>query len=159
MLGFDSLYLVMLDGLTWKNEGKSVLMLSFRDFHGIITAWSTTETVIRYNHVRQAQVETESESRSESSTSEAETLFVRTWCHAEGLRLAGAAKLPPLLICLRATRQSREDRGKTERQKGVLRRGSKPGLERWIWMLAKGSQTVRIKGNQRAVRLRKASGI
>lgn len=127
---------------------KSILMLSFRNFHRIITAQSTTETVILYNHVRQAQVETENESRSESSTSEAETRFVRTWSHAEGLRLAAAAKLPPLLICLRATRQSHGDREKTGRQKGESARGSEPGLERWIWMLAKGSQTVRIKGNQ-----------
>lgn len=105
-------------------------MLSFSNFHGIITAQSTTETVMLYNHVRQAQVETESESLSESSASEAETRFVRTWSHAEGLRLAAAAKLPPLLICLRATRQSHGDREKTERQKGVLGRGSEPGLER-----------------------------
>lgn len=128
--------------------GKSVFMLSFSNFRGIITAQSTTETVILYNHVRQAQVETENESRSESSTSVAETPFVRTRSHVEGLRLAAAAKLPPLLICLRATRQSHEDREKTGRQKGVSARGSEPGLERWIWMLAKGSQTVRIKGNQ-----------
>lgn len=36
----------------------------------------------------------------------------------EGLRLAAAAKLPPLLICLRATRQSHGEREKRERQKG-----------------------------------------
>lgn len=70
------------------------------------------------------------------------------------LRLAAAAKLPPLLIYRRATMQSRGER----RQKGVLGRGGL-GLERWIWMLVKGSQTVRIKENQWAARLRKVSGI
>lgn len=123
-------------------------MLCFSNFRRIITARSTTETVTLYNHVRQAQVEAENESCSESSNREAETRLVRTWSHAEGLRLAAAAKLPPLLICLRATRQSHGDREKTGRQRGVSTRGSEPGLERWIWMLAKGSQTVRIKGNQ-----------
>lgn len=34
-----------------------------------------------------------------------EPLFIQTRSHAEGLRLAAAAKLPPPLICLRATRQ------------------------------------------------------
>lgn len=110
MPGFDSMWLVVLDGLTWQNDGKSVLMFSFSYFHGLITAQCTTETVIRYNHVRQAQVETESESRSESSTSEAETLCIWPWSHAEGLRLAAAAKLPPLLICRRATIQSHGER-------------------------------------------------
>lgn len=128
--------------------GKSVLTLSFSNFCGIITAQRTTKTVKLYNRVRRAQVATENESRSESSTSVAETSFVRTWSHVEGLRLAAAAKLSPLLICLRATRQSHGDREKTGRQKGVSARGSEPGLERWIWMLAKGSQTVRIKKNQ-----------
>lgn len=146
--------------IVWQDKMReNVLMLSFSNFRGIITAQSTTETVILYNHVKQAQVETENESHSESSTSEAETPFVRTWSPAEGLRLAAAAKLPPLLICLRATRQSHEDREKTGRQKGVSARGSEPGLGRWIWMLVKGSQTMRIKGNQWAVRLRKASEI
>lgn len=160
MPGFHSLWLDTLDGLTWPNEGKSVLMFSFSDFHGIITALCTSETVKRYNHVRQAQFETESESRSESNTGEAETLCVQTWSHVEGLRLAAAAKLPPLLICRRVTRQSRGDIDKTERQKGgVWGPGGEPGLERWIWMLVKGSQMVRIKENQWAARLRKASGI
>ncbi len=63
----------------------------------------------------------------------------------EGLRLAAAAKLP-LLICLRATRQLQREREKGESR--VVERGSKAGLERWIWMLVKGSQTVRIKGKQ-----------
>lgn len=99
-------------------------MLSFSNFRGIITAQSTSETVILYNHVRQAQVETESESRSESSTSEAETRFVRTWSHAEGLRLAAAAKLPPLLICLRATRQSVEIERRQEDRRGCRRGGA-----------------------------------
>lgn len=93
-------------------------MLSFSNFRGIITAQSTAETVVLYNHVRQAQVETENESCPESSTSEAETRFGQTGSHAEGLRLAAAAKLSPLLICLRATRQSHGDREKTGRQKG-----------------------------------------
>lgn len=37
-----------------------------------------------------------------------------------------------------------EDR-KTE---GGVGEGGKPGLVKWIWMLVKGSQTVRIKENQ-----------
>lgn len=65
-----------------------------------------------------------------------------------GLRLAAAAKLPPLLICLRATRQPHREREKRERPTGVAVRGSEAGLGRWIWMLVKGSQTVRIKGKQ-----------
>lgn len=40
-------------------------------------------------------------------TSDAEPRFVQTRSHVEGLRLAAAAKLPPLLICVRATRQPR----------------------------------------------------
>lgn len=88
-------------------------MFSFSDFHGIITAQCTTETVIRYNHVRQAQVQTESESRSESSTRVLHQC-IWPWSHAEGLRLAAAVKLPPLLICRRATMQSHGERWKTE---------------------------------------------
>lgn len=33
-------------------------------------------------------------------------------------------------------------------RRGVAVRGSEAGLARWIWMLVKGSQTVRIKGKQ-----------
>lgn len=54
------------------------------------------------------------ESPSESSTSEAETRFVQPWSHVEGFRLAAAAKLPTLLICLRATRESHGEDRKTE---------------------------------------------
>lgn len=66
----------------------------------------------------------------QSSASETETRFVRTWSHAEDLRLAAAAKLPPLLICLRETRQSHGDREKTERQKGWVREGERARIRK-----------------------------
>lgn len=37
-----------------------------------------------------------------------------------------------------------------------VRVGVRAGLGRWIWMLVKGSQTVRIKEEHGAARLRKA---
>lgn len=71
----------------------------------------------------------------------------------EGLRLAAAAaaaKLPPSL------KDSHMVQGKDRRGGWGVRVGVRAGLGRWIWMLAKGSQTVRIKEEHGAARLRKA---
>ena len=67
--------------------------------------------------------------------------------HVEALRLAAAAKLPPHLICLRATRRPHREGEKRETE-GEAVRGSEAGLGRWIWMPVRGSQTVRIKEKQ-----------
>lgn len=113
--------------------------------------------------MRQTGVESESErsqNRWKSSTGDAEPHSVHTRCHAEGLRLAATAKLPPL-ISIQATRKPRgeESRGRERETVGMAVRVSEAGLGRWIWMLVKGSQTVRIKGKQWAVRLKNASEI
>lgn len=42
---------------------------------------------------------------------------------------------------------------------GGVRVGVRAGLGRWIWMLVKGSQTVRIKEEHGAARLSKAGDL
>lgn len=83
-----------------------------------------------------------------SSTSDAEPHFIRTWESCGGFKASCCCKASTTLDLSKSNKTASLRRREERETEGEAVRGSEAGLGRWIWMLVRGSQTVRIKEKQ-----------